>query len=62
MANPLTDADKRQIDDSLAQLKEAEAQIKRAKLAGIDVTAQEAQVSEMKLQLEKIRSAYFPRG
>lgn len=62
MASPLSASDKAAIDKSLEQLKEAKAEIARAKLAGIDVSDQESQANELTKQLEQIKAAYFPRG
>jgi bacterioferritin (cytochrome b1) len=62
MASPLTAEHKRAIDKALADIKEAKDQIARAKLAKIDVSDQEAQVSQLEEQLRAIKAAYFPQG
>jgi hypothetical protein len=60
MASPLSADDLKTINEQLAALKTADAEIKRAKLAGIDVSAEETQVSDLTGQLQKIKAAYFP--
>lgn len=62
MVGPLTADDLKTINENLAALKEAEAEIKRATLAGIDVADQATQVKELAEQLTKIKGAYFPRS
>ncbi len=62
MAGPLTAEHKAEIERQLSALKEAEAEIKRAQLAGIDVSEQAKQVAELRDQLTKIKAAYFPTG
>ncbi|MCJ7768696.1 hypothetical protein MUP79_09940 [Candidatus Bathyarchaeota archaeon] len=62
MANPLTAADKKNID---LQLKNAEAvkkDILRAKSAGLDVSGPEADLNAAITQLQKIKQAYFTTG
>lgn len=62
MAGPLTQEHKAEIDRQLAALKEADAEIKRAQLAGIDVAEQAQEVVRLRDQLTKIKAAYFPTG
>lgn len=62
MAGPLTEDHKREIDRQLAALKEAGDLIRRAKLANIDVAAEEAQVEGLTKQLQAIKGAFFPTG
>ena len=62
MAGPLTAEDRKLIDEQLAQLKTAKEEIKRAKLAGIDVSEYETQADALEKQLQMIKSAYFPSG
>lgn len=58
----LTADDKREIERQLAALKEAKADIARAKSAGIDVADMEAQLAEIEGSLRKLKAAYFPTG
>lgn len=60
--SPLTAEDKVKLDEAARQLQEAQEQINRAKLAGIDVTDQEAQVKALTESVTRIRQAYFPTG
>lgn len=62
MVAPLTDEHKREIDSALAKIKIAEDQIKRAKLAGIDVSDSETRLGETKAKLQAIKTAFFPTG
>jgi hypothetical protein len=58
--NPLTDRDLESIDANLAQLAEAEDQIKLAEQAGMDLSQQREQVRTQRAQLQKIKQTYFP--
>ncbi len=60
--SPLTAEDKVKLDEAHRQLQEAQAQIARAKAAGIDVTDQEAEVKALLESVTRIRQAYFPTG
>jgi len=62
MAGPLTLEDKRAIDKALELIAGTEKEIIRAKLAGLDVSAQESQLASYKAKLSAIRQAYFPAG
>jgi len=57
---PLTDDDRAVLDTSLAALADAKAQIKLAKLAGIDVADMENEANRLEAQIRAIKSAYFP--
>ncbi len=62
MAGPLTLEDKRAIDKALELIAGTEKEIVRAKMAGIDVSAQEKDLVSYKANLVAIRQAYFPAG
>ena len=62
MVGPLTLEDKRAIDKALELIAGTEKEIIRAKLAGLDVSAQETQLASYKTKLSAIRQAYFPAG
>lgn len=58
--HPLTDDHLSKIDESLANIERAKAQIRLATAAGIDVSTQQQQLEDMEKQLRSIRSVYFP--
>ena len=58
--SPLTIDHLRQINDALTVLDVAQAQVDLATRAGIDVTAQQAQITQAKAQLRQIKQTYFP--
>jgi hypothetical protein len=60
MAQVLGPTDLENIKAQLRQLDEADSEIKRAKMAGIDMTVQEQQSKEARQQLLRIRQTYFP--
>jgi hypothetical protein len=60
--SPLTTEHKAKIDDALGILKKLEEQIKRAKLAGLDVAEYEARRIELDQKLRQIKQAYWPMG
>lgn len=60
MAEPLTPQDLEEIKANLTQLDIADDAIKTAKQAGLDVTGQEAESKAQRIQLLKIKQAYFP--
>lgn len=60
MTHPLTDEDEKQIDAAIKAIKATEDVIKRARQAGIDVDAQEAQIKESEERLKGIKAAFFP--
>jgi hypothetical protein len=59
-AHPLTDADLADIKQRLADLAYVDAEIDRAARAGIDTGDQKRQAKELRDQLMKLKSAYFP--
>jgi predicted DNA-binding protein (UPF0278 family) len=58
----LTAEHRRIIDKGLADLKEAEDIIRRAELAGLDMSAERARHDAVRKQLQGLRSAFFPTG
>lgn len=56
----LKENDLEAIKANLADLDEAENQIRLAEQAGIDVSTFKAQLRDQRQQLNRIRSAYFP--
>jgi len=62
MGSPLTAEDKKKLDTALAVIADAEKDIVKARLAGIDISEQEARLKDLKTRLSQIRSAYFPAG
>ncbi len=62
MVNPLTAEHKRQIDEALGRIKDAEDIIRRSELAGIDVRDSKAQLADTKAKLQAIKGAFFPTG
>lgn len=60
MADALGEDDLTRINENLDQLNIADDQIKQAKQAGIDVTDFEQQSREQRIQLNKLKSTYFP--
>ena len=48
------------INANLRRLDEAESEIRRAELAGLDLSAQKQRAKDARAELLKIRSAYFP--
>lgn len=60
-SGPLTEDDRVVLDESLAALRDAKDQIKRAKLAGIDVADMEGEVDRLEAQITQVKQAYFPR-
>lgn len=60
MAHPLTDEDEQQINNALKAIKATEDVIKRARLAGLDVDAQEVQIKDSEERLKGIKAAFFP--
>ena len=59
MAIVLTKEDKTKIDKALGAIAEAKKDIGKAKLAGIDVSAQEEQLKTTEQQLLNIKRVYF---
>ena len=57
---PLAEADLDEINRNLEQLNEADAQIRTAEQAGLDVTAFKQQAKEQRQQLLRIKQTYFP--
>lgn len=60
LSSPLTEDHFNEIKMQLKNLNEADAQIRKATSAGIDMTAQQKQTADMRVQLMKIAQAYFP--
>lgn len=61
MADPiLSNLDLDQIKAQIANLDKADAEIRRAKSAGIDVSSQEQESKTARQQLLQIKNAYFP--
>jgi len=60
MVNPLTKEDKVKINQALAAIDDAKKEITRAKLAGIDVSAQEERLKDTETKLLGIKRVYFP--
>jgi len=58
----LTVEHKKQIDKALDAIKAAEAEVKRATNAGIDVSDQKTRLADAKSKLLAIRNAYWPGG
>lgn len=58
MANPITPDDMRRIDEALSKLNEAKEVIKRSKMAGFDMSAQETTEKEQREKLLKIKAAF----
>ena len=60
MANPLTKEDKTKINQALTAIDEVKKEINRAKLANIDVSAQEDRLKEIETRLLGVKRVYFP--
>lgn len=58
--SPLNDSHLSQINNGLEVIKQAEAQLQLAKLAGIDVTQQEKAIADSKAKLLQLKRVYFP--
>jgi hypothetical protein len=58
--NPLKESDFARITTELANLRDAEELLVKAKQAGIDVSAQEAQLKQTRDGLLKLKQAFFP--
>jgi len=62
MAAPLTREDLTNINTALKAAKEVKAVIARAKQAGLDVDALEAQLLTNEARLQGIKAAFYPNG
>jgi len=62
MAAPLTREDLTNINTALKAAKEVKAVIARAKQAGLDVDALEAQLLSNEARLQGIKAAFYPTG
>jgi len=62
MAAPLTREDLTNINTALKAAKEVKAVIARAKQAGLDVDALEAQLLMNEARLQGIKQAFYPTG
>ena len=60
MVDIFTKEDKTRINAALASIAEVKKEITKAKLAGIDVAAQEKELSEAESKLLGIKKVYFP--
>ena len=58
--NPLGEHHYQQIVTGLATAERALRNIARAKLAGIDMSVQEAQIKDTQARLLQVKSVYFP--
>lgn len=58
--NPLTQDDLTRINDSITQINDVREQIRLAKQAGIDVSAEEQEINKQQEQLLKLKQTYFP--
>jgi hypothetical protein len=58
--SPLTADHLEQINNALSVIAVAENQVAMAKRAGINVDAQEAQLSDSKDKLLRVKNVYFP--
>lgn len=58
--HPLTESHLQEIQRGLDNIKLAQRQIQLAKMAGIDVSAAEAQALEAQAKLTQIKQVYFP--
>lgn len=58
--NPLSETDLAQINDGINQAEQGMRQLELAKRAGIDVTAQEAELTKTLKQLRQLKQVYFP--
>jgi len=62
MAAPLTKEDLANINTALKAAKEVKTVIARAKQAGLDVDALEAQLLANEAKLQGIKAAFYPTG
>jgi len=62
LAAPLTREDLTNINTALKAAKEVKAVITRAKQAGLDVEALEAQLLNNEARLQGIKAAFYPNG
>jgi len=62
MASPLTKEDLSNINTALKAAKEIKTVIARAKQAGLDVDALEAQLLANEAKLQGIKAAFYPAG
>lgn len=58
--NPLGPEHLTEIREKLEMLKEAERQVDRATLAGVDVGDAKLKISKLRVDLTKIKTVYFP--
>ena len=62
MAHPLVKEDLYNINEALKAIKGSRVIIQRAKVAGIDVSAQEDQLTAAESRLSAIKAGFFPGG
>lgn len=60
MTSPLNDNDLDEINARLSDLDQADEIIKRAKIAGLDIAAQESSAKDARAKLQGIKGAFFP--
>ncbi len=60
MADIFTTADKERVNKALLSIVDVKKELNKAKLAGIDVAAQEAQLLASEQSLLAIKRVYFP--
>ncbi len=56
---PFSEDDRVNLDQSLLRLDDADKTIKRAEMAGIDVTQQKKDAKETRSKLMKLKNAFF---
>ncbi len=62
MAHPLVKEDLDNINEALKAIKGSREVIKRAQIAGLDVSAQEDQLNTAESRLTAIKQGFFPGG
>ncbi len=62
MAHPLVKEDLDNINEALKAIKGSRVVIERAKVAGLDVSAQEDQLNDAENRLSAIKQGFFPGG
>lgn len=60
-SGPLTDADYQRLNKALADLENTHMEIQRARSAGFDCAAEDAQCQQLKESLARIKHTYFPQ-
>lgn len=62
MAHPLEKTDLDNINNALKAIKDTRTVLERAKIAKIDVSAQEDEINNAEAQLKAIKQGFFPSG